>query len=466
MKSNIKILLAFLIINSSFLIKTNAQTHLRITGGNWICKDGGLVLKNTSLENNSNFDAGIGTVIVTGNAPTAQSKLGGSSSTTFYNLTINKSINNALLGQSVTVNNVLTLTNGKLEINNYNLTIGNSGNILGQNKDRYIKTNGTGFLIRPVGATWTAFPVGKVTFNPARLKNDGTPDNFKIRVEDHFLENGTAGANVTTNVIPKTWLIEEETPGGSNVSMRLIWRPLHHNNNGFDDNNATIAHYTGGAWQDLGGGASVADNSYSSDHRYREASNITSFSPFGARTVQNFPVELLYFYGEKEGNNVRLDWQTATEINNSHFDVEWSKDGINFEKIGEVAGAGTTNEVQFYEFFDDLNRVSFQNRHGLHYYRLKQHDFDGKYEYTNIISIEFQAQAVAYRIFPNPASHYLNIESEDLVGETIQIFSVNGQLVKEFQHQSPTTHLSITNLPSGTYFIKIEKEVKKLIVQK
>ena len=175
---------------------------------------------------------------------------------------------------------------------------------------------------------------------------------FKIRVEDHFLQNGISGSNITTNVIPKTWLIEEETVGGSDVSMRLVWRPIHVGS-GFNTNASHITHFTGGNWHDQTSGASTADNSYSSDHRYREATNITSFSPFGVKSGVSLPVELLYFYGEKEGKNVRLDWQTATELNNSHFDVEWSTDGIVFEKIGEVAGAGTTNEVQFYDFLDN-----------------------------------------------------------------------------------------------------------------
>lgn len=60
----------------------------------------------------------------------------------------------------------------------------------------------------------------------------------------------------------------------------------------------------------------------------------------------------------------------------------------------------------------------------------------------------------------------MNIESEDLIGETLQLFSINGQLVKEFQHEATMTTLPITDLPSGTYFIKIGQQVKKLIIEK
>ena len=459
MKFYIKVI-SFLILNSQFVINNYAQTNLIISGGNWVNQNSNIVLKNTKLTNNSTFHAGSGTVIVTGDATTAQSEIGGTSQTTFYNVSINKNTNNVNLNQHATVSNSLQFINGKLEISNYDLTIGNTGTITGQNKDRYIKTNGTGFLIRQVGTSWTPFPVGKVTFNPARLKNDGTLDKFKVRVEDHFLQNGTSGANITTNVIPKTWLIEEEIVGGSDVSMRLIWRPIHVGS-GFNTNASQITHFTGGNWQDQTTGASTADNSYSSDHRYREAINITSFSPFGVKSGAALPVELLYFYGEKEGGNVRLDWQTATELNNSHFDIEWSRDGVSFEKIGEVAGAGTTNEVQFYGFLH-LSPILGQN-----YYRLKQVDFDDKYEYTDILSVNYELGIKNYElnIFPNPASKFIIIDGIE-EGKIIQIFNVNGKLVKAFYQNASTEQTDISDLPSGTYFVKMKNQVKKLIIQK
>jgi hypothetical protein len=82
---------------------------------------------------------------------------------------------------------------------------------------------------------------------------------------------------------------------------------------------------------------------------------------------------LLYFYGKKAENGVLLSWETATEINNDYFDVEWSMDGISFEKIGQVQGAGTTAEIQLHEF---LHKKPVN---GNNYYRLKQVDFDEKF---------------------------------------------------------------------------------------
>ena len=454
-----KIITLYLILTTSYL--TNAQTNLIINGGHWVNTDDNIILQNTNFLNNSTFQSGSATVIITGNGNDVQAQISGSSATTFFNLKVNKNANNASLGQNITVSNQLILTNGKIALGNFDLTMGSAATFSGISPVRYIQTNGTGTLIHQVGNNWTIFPVGHSTFNPARLKNEGVVDNFSIRVVDQILQNGLSGNAITQGVIPRTWFIEEENASGSDVSMRLIWRPSHAGT-GFDPSTSQITHYTSGQWQDLGSPTNATDdNTYSSDHKYREATNITSFSPFGAKSNgSNLPVELLYFYGEQQNENVLLEWQTATEINNSHFDVEWSTNGIDFAKIGEVQGNETTTDVQFYDFLHK-SPVTGEN-----YYRLKQVDFDGKYEYTNILTIDFRFSTFDIKIFPNPTTDYFNIEAPNIVGEIIQIFNIKGQVVKETNHSSSITNIPVTDLARGTYFVKIGKEVKKLIIVK
>ena len=171
------------------------------------------------------------------------------------------------------------------------------------------------------------------------------------------------------------------------------------------------------------------------------------------------PVELLYFYAEKAENDALLSWETATEIDNNYFDIEWSTNGIEFTKIGQVHGAGTTNDITHYDF---LHTSPAQ---GLNYYRLKQVDFNGKFEYTNILSIEFENTKTEYQIFPNPATDYIVIDGMD-EGEMVQIFNVNGQLVKSFYQNVSAQQINISDLASGTYFIKMDEQIKKLIIQK
>ena len=184
---------------------------------------------------------------------------------------------------------------------------------------------------------------------------------------------------------------------------------------------------------------------------------------FQAYSAAALPVELLYFYAEKVNKGVQLDWQTATELNNSHFEIEWSPsveqagtNGIDFKKIGEVAGAGTTNDVQFYDFLHQTPVI------GMNYYRLKQFDFDGTFEYSDVLNIEYRTRNIEYRIFPNPTSAFITIENLQ-EGELVQVFSSNGQFIEAYQ--SPINNLSVRHLPKGTYFIKIGTQVKRVLIQ-
>ena len=284
-----KSIISIIIFSLAFFNIKAQNAKLHIVGGNVNITNSGstkVILKNTKFVNDGSFDAGNSEVELSGNTTTLNSSIGGSSSTTFYKLEINKAANDATLSQNISINHNLTLTSGKLELSNYNLSMGDNATFSNINKDRYVKTNGTGGLKRKVGNSFVVFPVGKIHFNPARLKNDGTVDVFSIRVEDQFLQNGTSGNALTTNVVPKTWFVEEAVLGGSDVTMRLMWRPSHIGS-GFDPNSSQITHYTGGVWKDEGtAGAAVADGSFSSDHKYREASNITSFSPFGVKSKE------------------------------------------------------------------------------------------------------------------------------------------------------------------------------------
>ena len=95
------------------------------------------------------------------------------------------------------------------------------------------------------------------------------------------------------------------------------------------------------------------------------------------------PVELVTFKGEKRNRENVLFWETASETNNRGFEVEISNDGSHFEKMAFVKGRGTTSELQNYNFTHTLNA----KQNGVLYYRLKQLDNDGKFEYSKIIEI-------------------------------------------------------------------------------
>jgi uncharacterized protein (DUF1501 family) len=163
------------------------------------------------------------------------------------------------------------------------------------------------------------------------------------------------------------------------------------------------------------------------------------------------PVELLYFRGNAEGEASVLEWSTATELNNYKFEVERSTDAINFSKIGQRMGAGTTNVPQRYGFTD---QAPYQ---GINYYRLRQIDYDGTEEFSNIISIYFDAVS-SISVFPNPARHEIIVQVVDNRKDCyVQIYNAFGQLVMEQPLLQGTDRLTlnISALPKGSYFARI-----------
>ncbi len=115
----------------------------------------------------------------------------------------------------------------------------------------------------------------------------------------------------------------------------------------------------------------------------------------------SLPIELISFTGEKKEKNNELFWITATEFNNDYFTVEKTLDGIDFEIVGIENGAGNSNQYLNYSMVD------YNVRNIINYYRLKQTDFDGKYVYSDIISID-------NRVEPKQTLKIINILGQEV----------------------------------------------------
>jgi len=162
------------------------------------------------------------------------------------------------------------------------------------------------------------------------------------------------------------------------------------------------------------------------------------------------PVELTRFETSQKGNYVRVYWETATELNNDYFELHRSYDGINFIPLAKIQGSGTTSQTQRYEYIDsDMNLSKYV------YYRLKQVDFDGKYEWHGIVLLKKQSYFEKdIRIYPNPVkgSHlYINT---NLPVERIEILSLDGKRMRVFTDPG-TSLLSMDGLKTGSYLINI-----------
>jgi len=141
------------------------------------------------------------------------------------------------------------------------------------------------------------------------------------------------------------------------------------------------------------------------------------------------PITLISFNAEKKVESVLLTWETLAEINNDYFTIEKTIDGVNFEEVGRVKGAGNSIERLSYDLLD-LAPYS-----GVSYYRLKQTDFNGDYTYSELRAVEFGGAKFVQdsKLYPNPTNGdelYFNLVSEESGRLELEIRTMEGELVK------------------------------------
>jgi hypothetical protein len=364
-----------------------------------------------------------------------------------------------ILGSDVTVSTSVDLmNNGSIELGNNNLTASPGSSIFNYDASSFIVTNGTGSLKQEVATTGVVFPVGNSSYNPATLTNAGTSDNLSIRVMDQAFFLGTSGAPITSDIVDRTWMIEEEVIGGSDMTVLLQWNAAEELP-GFNFTASGVAHHISGSLWD--NPPSYISATFAGSARTQSRSGFTSFSPFIVRGQNTLlPVELLNFDARRISKaEVDLDWSTASEINNHGFEVERMLDNETaFSKIAWAEGNGTTANTSFYNL-EDANGYS-----GTSYYRLKQIDVDGTERYSDIKAVEGFGEGTAIiEVFPNPVNDFINIRlSSDAQRATIQIFDAKGVLLISQRHtitNSETIQVNnLSQLADGVYMINVTTE--------
>jgi hypothetical protein len=168
------------------------------------------------------------------------------------------------------------------------------------------------------------------------------------------------------------------------------------------------------------------------------------------------PVEFLSFAGESMKDGVLLQWVTATEKDNDRFELERSSDGQNFLKVGQVKGNGNSNTKRTYALRD------IRAEKGTHYYRLKQIDFNGEFEYSKIVAVNhmFGALAAQMVMAPNPVSNgQFNLSLPQAATDaTVQLLDMQGRVLHTQQLEAGSTDVNIStnNLRPGMYLIKLQ----------
>jgi hypothetical protein len=181
---------------------------------------------------------------------------------------------------------------------------------------------------------------------------------------------------------------------------------------------------------------------------------------FTVDTCTALPVKMLSFSAGIVGNSVKLDWQTAWELNNSGFSIERTGNGVNdWSGAGFVDGWGTTNEPKRYCFYDGKLNT------GKYFYRLKQIDYNGNFEYFNLpgeVVIGVPDRFEVSQNYPNPSNPVSRIDYQIPFDAkvTIRIYDMTGREVTTLLDENKpagyyTAKFDGTALASGIYYCRI-----------
>ena len=415
------------------------------------------------------FGGGTGIATFTGANPQTINKTGSAANPIFSRLVMNKSSNDVTLNTRINVSVNLSLTQGLINTTQANiLNMNNAATTTIGNALSYI--NGPmNYNMALSGLRTLNFPIGKQSdWRPAVLDarhNNVTNYNYNAEV---FNANAnslgwTLPATVDTASHVHWWDIER-----SNTATGVATPTLHLNGNqtitlhyGANDGvtdpaNLTIIKNTFTAqttWIDIGGvGATLTSGSVSS------TSAPSAFNSFSRFTLGNLvggtnplPIELVEFNALKNNNQVDINWVTASETNNDFFEVEKSKDGIDFEKIItlKAKGDGNSFEKQYYSTIDE------KPYSGISYYRLKQIDKDKTFSYSEIKEVEFLQNGIL--IYPNPASDIVNIKISQNSNFSFVLYNSAGiKVMEEKNITSDFSTFNISSLSNGIYTLSTE----------
>ncbi len=450
----------------------NNLTAYGVTLSSGTLNDGGntITINNAyGWTNNGGTFTSTGTVAFSGTSP---GFIAGSVSTTFKNLTMNN-VGGVTLNVSPAaatfVSGALTLTNGIITTSASNVlkltatATAGKGSVNSYINGPMIKTGNTDFT----------FPVGKAG-RWMRVGTSGlTTPTTEITVE--YFASPYADTSSKSGELKEVSQIEywdvNRTVSSDPVKLKFYWEDASassiHN-----CEYLTIAHYTGGMWQEEPATLSSGYCTEQSSGSISISGYVTSFSPFsfGATGGSALPIKLVSFDAAPKANVVETNWITSLEISNDYFTVERSKDGSNFTEVARITGAGNSTVSNTYRAVDE-NPLK-----GISYYRLRQTDFDGQYTYSNLVAVTMDEKA-GFKLFPNPAQNEFYVNVSNPSGDIqMNVYDLAGRLVygntfpvNEGASNQTVSVTTADNLPSGVYFVNVSAKGtefnEKLMVQ-
>jgi hypothetical protein len=416
--------------------------------------------------NNSSFTQGSATVTFNG---TTSQQIGGSTATTFYNFTVNKSAGGVTLSKPTTIQGAGTFTAGIVTSNSTNLlifadnatTTGANNNTTPSYVDGPVRKIGDDVFIFPIGKTGVGYMSCGIS-NPA-----STTDAFTA---EYKRSSATALGPITASGLYRVSACEywqlDRTTGSSSVNVTLSWSGLSPcNASAYVTSlaNLTVAHFNGTSW-DTHGVTSYTGNASSGTIT---RNGVSVFSPFSigstSATTNPLPIKFSAVKAYTVSNGNRVEWTNMTEENLTGYEVERSSNGISFHTIISVLPKTNNGQENKYTKTDE-NMLD-----GINYYRIKAIQTDGSYEYSAIVKVVPSTTAErSISVYPNPViSGQFTVQLNNYIrGEySVKLMNSNGQqvMLKKIQHGGGSVSITIEKpqtIQPGLYILQVRGETE------
>lgn len=354
------------------------------------------------------------------------------------------------------VNGTLLLENGKLILGANDLTLSASASMIGGTASSYIQTNSSGRLWQTVSAP-TLFPVGNSSYNPAVLARSTGAGSHGVRVFDLVLTEGLSGIPLFELVVQRTWDLSGFL-GGSTLELTVQWN-ADEERPGFTRSACYLSQHLNGNWESMPAAAALGSDPYT----FTRSAIVGLPSAFAMGSQSALPVQLLSFRALKSQAFALLEWETGWERNHAYFAIERSSDGKHFERIGTLAQRGEQQQSASYTWTDGSPLP------GWNYYRLKQVDLNGTFEYSEVKTLQFPPIQSKLQVHPNPVQDILYVSREQWgeSPEMIFLYDIRGQIRAAFavDHAGSGIEIPLSSLPEGVYFLKVSNESIRIVKQ-
>ena len=299
------------------------------------------------------------------------------------------------------------------------------------------------------------YPVGNGTHIAQLAVEDLASSNtFTVEYNASTPVNNTnfSGENITVVSSVEYWNVTPSS-GSPSSNLRLYFHDAAFSGIG-DPSLLLGAHYDGSStWNEV---AYISNTTNS--FKFGPVTSYSNFTFGSSDNVTNpLPVELLFFNADALQTSIELSWATASELNAEVFELQRSTNTIDFETITTIKAAGNSNTIINYNF-NDIDIESNKD----YYYRLKQIDFDGKFEYSNIRIAKLEGnQEITINVFPNPSQNHITIKSNIEDNVSLELFNINGKRILYKENMKVTNlTLNLESLPSDVYILRIHSSDK------